>query len=66
MIEVKTLLDPRMFAQIVMQEITNNDPSLVSDGMIAKFNEWLAIEGNNKESFTTSDVENLVEFIYSK
>jgi len=65
MIAVK--IPPRMFGQMVLQDLTGNDSSLVTDAMIKKINEWLSVDGRGgKDFFSPDDVANVCSFVMGR
>lgn len=57
-------LAPRNFAVLVLKELSNDDPDLVTDSMIESFNRWVAA-GNRKEYYAVKDVTKVVDWFYS-
>jgi hypothetical protein len=58
---IQVNLAPRMFAQIVLEDICG-EPSLVTDAIINKFNAWIR-SGNKKESYSPDDIKSAINFI---
>jgi hypothetical protein len=60
-------IPPRMFGQMALQNLTGNDPKLVTDAMIKKINEWLSQGARNKKDyFSTDDVESVCAFVMGR
>ncbi|QDP45937.1 MAG: hypothetical protein Unbinned3818contig1000_8 [Prokaryotic dsDNA virus sp.] len=59
---IELQISPRMFGQMVIENLTNGDSSLFTDRMAGSVNRWLA-DGNNKNVFNTSDVDQAVDWV---